>query len=85
MNLPLISAQKHKGYFDCKTIDKNLFSLLQTEYNGSQKSTGTNLKIKYVKNHKELCFKHYLFLKSNHLTIKKYFLYEAKTPPSAFF
>jgi hypothetical protein len=36
MNLPLISAQKHKGYFDCKTIDKNLFSLLQAEYNLGQ-------------------------------------------------
>jgi hypothetical protein len=37
MTLPLISVQKHKGYFDCKTIDKNLFSLLQTEYNLGQR------------------------------------------------
>ena len=59
--------------------------MLHMTSNGSQKSTGTNLKIKYVKNHKGLCFKHYLFLNSNHLTIKKYFLNVAKTPPSAIF
>ena len=41
-------------------------------FNGSQKSTGPNLKIKYIKNHKELRFKHFFSLKRNYLAIKKF-------------